>query len=66
MTGCDKKNEWKKIVIEYDHRKKTESLIVPSLMFLGVIFATLCVIVAGYFHGHMDITKVWHSIHNFT
>jgi len=22
ITGCDKKNEWKKIVIEYDHRKK--------------------------------------------
>ena len=22
ITGCDKKNEWKKIVIEYGHRKK--------------------------------------------
>ena len=22
VTGCDKKNEWKKIVIEYEHRKK--------------------------------------------
>ena len=22
VTGCDKKNEWKKIVIEYDYRKK--------------------------------------------
>ena len=22
VIGCDKKNEWKKIVIEYDHRKK--------------------------------------------
>ena len=29
--------------------------IVPSLMFLGVIAATLSVIVAGYFHGHMHL-----------
>ncbi len=36
------------------------------LMFCGVILATLCVIVAGYFHGHMDIIKVYHSITNFT
>jgi hypothetical protein len=28
---------------------------VPVLMFLGVIFATLCVIVAGYFHGNMHL-----------
>ena len=39
---------------------------VPVLMFLGVILATLCVIIAGYFHGHMDITKVYHSLTNFT
>ena len=38
----------------------------PVLMFLGVIVATLCVIVAGYFHGHMDVTKVYHSLTNFT
>ena len=29
--------------------------IVPSLMFLGVILATLSVIVAGYFHGNMHL-----------
>ena len=28
---------------------------VPVLMFLGVIFATLCVIVAGYIHGNMHL-----------
>ena len=40
--------------------------IVPSLMLLGVIVATLSVIVAGYFHGNMHIEAVWHSLHNFT
>ena len=39
--------------------------IVPSLMFLGVILATLSVIVAGYFHGHMSIKAVYHNLHNF-
>ena len=29
--------------------------IVPILMLLGVIVATLSVIVAGYFHGHMHL-----------
>ena len=38
--------------------------IVPSLMFLGVIAATLSVIVAGNFHGCMSITKVYTSLHN--
>ena len=35
-------------------------------MFLGVILATLSVIVAGYFKGNMHIEAVWHSLHNFT
>ena len=39
--------------------------IVPVLMFLGVIFCTLAVIVAGYFHGNMHIETVWHNLHNF-
>ena len=39
--------------------------IVPSLMFLGVIAATLSVIVAGYFHGHMSIKAVYHSLTGF-
>tara|TARA_Y100000004_G_scaffold164031_1_gene193854 strand:- start:365 stop:571 length:207 start_codon:yes stop_codon:yes gene_type:complete len=30
---------------------------VPVLMFLGVITATLSVIVAGYFHGHMHLLE---------
>ena len=39
--------------------------IVPSLMFLGVILATLSVIIAGYFHGHMSIKAVYHSLTAF-
>tara|TARA_B100000085_G_scaffold158897_1_gene144440 strand:- start:92 stop:304 length:213 start_codon:yes stop_codon:yes gene_type:complete len=39
--------------------------IVPILMFLGVIVATLSVIVAGYFHGHMSIKAVYHSLTAF-
>jgi len=34
-------------------------------MFLGVIAATLSVIVAGYFKGNMHIETVWHNLHNF-
>ena len=29
--------------------------IIPSLMFLGVIYCTLCVIVLGYIHGNMHL-----------
>ena len=29
--------------------------VIPSLMFLGVIFCTLCVIVLGYIHGNMHL-----------
>ena len=29
--------------------------IIPSLMFFGVIFCTLCVIVLGYIHGNMHL-----------
>ena len=38
---------------------------IPILMFLGVIVATLSVIVAGYFKGNMHIETVWHNLHNF-
>ena len=38
----------------------------PVLMFLGVIVATLCVIVAGYFHGNMHIEAVYKSLTQFT
>ena len=40
--------------------------IVPVLMFLGVIVATLSVIVAGYIHGNMHVEAVYKSITNFT
>ena len=39
---------------------------IPILMFLGVIVATLSIIVAGYFHGKMNIGAVYHSLTNFT
>tara|TARA_Y100000356_G_C11150922_1_gene230601 strand:- start:485 stop:697 length:213 start_codon:yes stop_codon:yes gene_type:complete len=39
--------------------------IVPVLMFLGVIVATLSVIVAGYIHGNMHIEAVYHSLTAF-
>tara|TARA_R100001460_G_scaffold50356_1_gene88682 strand:- start:185 stop:397 length:213 start_codon:yes stop_codon:yes gene_type:complete len=40
--------------------------IVPVLMLLGVIVATLSVIVAGYIHGNMHVEAVYKSITNFT
>ena len=47
-------------------KEKKSPYITPILMFLGVITATLSVIVAGYFHGKMNIGAVWHNLHNFT
>jgi len=44
----------------------SKSLIPGVLMFLGVIVATLSVIVAGYIHVNMHIEAVYHSITNFT
>jgi hypothetical protein len=40
--------------------------IVPVLMLLGVIVATLSVIIAGYIHGNMHVEAVYKSITNFT
>tara|TARA_Y100000004_G_scaffold17552_1_gene18103 strand:- start:560 stop:772 length:213 start_codon:yes stop_codon:yes gene_type:complete len=40
--------------------------IVPILMLLGVIAATLSVIVAGYIHGNMHIEAVYKSLTEFT
>ena len=52
---------WSKVVegrgfdpVEKRKKEKT-SYLVPVLMFVGVIVATLSVIVAGYFHGHMHL-----------
>ena len=44
----------------------SKSLMPGVLMFLGVIVATLSVIVAGYFKGNMHIEAVYHSLTNFT
>jgi hypothetical protein len=44
---------------------KIDNNVIPVLMFLGVIFATLCVIIMGYIHGNMNVGAVWHNIHNF-
>ena len=38
-----------------ENEKKKSSYLIPTLMLLGVIAATLSVIVAGYFHGHMHL-----------
>ena len=48
-----------------ENEKKNSSYLIPSLMLLGVIAATLSVIVAGYFHGHMSIKAVYHSLTAF-
>ena len=44
---------------------KIDNKVIPVLMFSGVIFATLCVIIMGYIHGNMNVGAVWHNIHNF-
>ena len=36
-----------------------------TLAFLGVILTTLGVIFAGYKHGHMSISAVYHSLTKF-
>ena len=36
------------------------------LSFLACLLFAIGIIVAGYIHGHMDVTKVYHSLHNFT
>ena len=36
-------------------KKEKTSYLIPVLMFVGVIVATLSVIVAGYFHGNMHL-----------
>lgn len=52
---------WSKVVegrgfdpVEKRKKEKT-SYLVPVLMFVGIIVATLSVIVAGYFHGNMHL-----------
>jgi len=54
---------WSKVVAgrgfdPVERRKKEKektSYLIPVLMFVGVIVATLSVIVAGYFHGNMHL-----------
>jgi hypothetical protein len=38
-----------------ENREEESSYLIPILMLLGVIAATLSVIVAGYFHGNMHL-----------
>ena len=45
-----------------DTKQKTGLGLIP---FSICILSTLCVIIAGYFHGHMNIGAVWHNLHNF-
>jgi len=48
--------------LQKNPKQKTGMGLIP----FGIcIFSTLCVIVAGYFHGHMHIGAVWHNLHNF-
>jgi len=49
-----------------ESEKKNSSYLIPTLMLLGVIAATLSIIVAGYFKGNMHIEAVYHSLTNFT
>ena len=40
---------------------------IPNVIMLGVLFLlTIATIIAGYFHGHMNIQAVYHSLTNFT
>ena len=48
-----------------ENGEKKSQYITPILMLLGVITATLSIIVAGYFHGNMHIEAVYHSLTNF-
>ena len=50
----------------YPENISSKSLMPGVLMFLGVIVATLSVIIAGYFKGNMHIEAVYHSLTNFT
>ena len=49
-----------------EKQEEESSYLIPTLMLLGVIAATLSIIVAGYFKGNMHIEAVYHSLTNFT
>jgi len=63
--GFDPVEERKKQEATEEIVEEKPDYLVPVLMFLGVIFATLTVIVAGYIHGKMSVGAVWHNLHNF-
>jgi len=52
--------------IPEEKQEEESSYLIPILMLLGVIAATLSVIVAGYFHGNMHIEAVYKSLTQFT
>ena len=56
MNGYLKMQIGQEVIFMQDNRW------IPVSMLLGVIFITLSVIVAGYIHGGMDVTKVYHFI----
>ena len=49
-----------------EKQKKESSYLIPVLMLLGIIATTLSVVVAGYFHGKMNIGAVWHTLHTLS
>ena len=48
-----------------ENEKKSSSYLIPSLMLLGVIAATLSVIVAGYFHLPTGEFSTWSKTTEF-
>jgi len=46
-----------------ENDQKESSSLIPVLMILGIIVTTLSIVVAGYFHGKMNIGAVWHTLH---
>ena len=52
--------------IPKENSQKESSSLTPVLMLLGIIATTLSVVVAGYFHGKMNIGAVWHTLHTLS
>jgi len=46
--------------------KYTNETVPPLLSLVACFVFALSIIVLGYFHGHMSIANVYHSLTNFT
>lgn len=64
--------KWLRVVVSIQlnvvsNKKMTnsKSYLIPVLMLLGCFAFTIGIIVAGYFHGNMNIGAVWHNLNNF-